>query len=202
MAAVIVSAISPFFGIVEPLKVTHLLFVNLVMDSLGAIMLGNEPALEKYMRDNPRRRDESIISKSMALQIGIMAVWMTIISFCFLKMPLFIDLLGSEEKLYTAYFVLFVVAALFNGFNVRDNGFGIFKGLKENPGFMKVWITIVLAQAFIVNAALIPLGAFRWISSMFSCTPFGIKGWLIVIILAFTMIPIDLIRKAFSQTNK
>ena len=46
VAAVIVSAISPFFGIVEPLKVTHLLFVNLVMDSLGAIMLGNEPALE------------------------------------------------------------------------------------------------------------------------------------------------------------
>ena len=35
---------SPFFGVVEPLKVTHLLFVNLVMDSLGAIMLGNEPA--------------------------------------------------------------------------------------------------------------------------------------------------------------
>ena len=38
-----------------------------------------------------------------------------------------------------AYFVLFVAAALFNGFNVRDNGFGIFKGLKENPGFMKVY---------------------------------------------------------------
>jgi len=202
VAAVIVSAISPFFGIVEPLKVTHLLFVNLVMDSLGAIMLGNEPALEKYMKDKPRRRDESIISKSMALQIGIMAIWMTIISFCFLKMPLFANLLGSEEKLYTAYFVLFVIAALFNGFNVRDNGFGIFKGLKENPGFMKVWITIVLVQAFIVNAALVPLGAFRWISSMFSCTPFGIKGWLIVILLAFTMIPIDLIRKAFSKTNK
>ena len=201
VAAVIVSAISPFFGIVEPLKVTHLLFVNLVMDSLGAIMLGNEPALEKYMKDKPRRRDESIISKSMALQIGIMAIWMTIISFCFLKMPLFANLLGSEEKLYTAYFVLFVIAALFNGFNVRDNGFGIFKGLKENPGFMKVWITIVLVQAFIVNAALVPLGAFRWISSMFSCTPFGIKGWLIVILLAFTMIPIDLIRKAFSKTN-
>ena len=202
VAAVIVSAISPFFGIVEPLKVTHLLFVNLVMDSLGAIMLGNEPALEKYMKDKPRRRDESIISKSMALQIGIMAFWMTIISFCFLKMPVFANLLGSEEKLYTAYFVLFVIAALFNGFNVRDNGFGIFKGLKENPGFMKVWITIILVQAFIVNAALVPLGAFRWISSMFSCTPFGVKGWLIVILLAFTMIPIDLIRKAFSKTNK
>lgn len=201
VAAVIVSAISPFFGIVEPLKVTHLLFVNLVMDSLGAIMFGNEPALEKYMKEKPRRRDESIVSKSMALQIGIMAIWMTIISFCFLKLPIFAEILGSQEKLYTAYFVLFVVAALFNGFNVRDNGFGIFKGLKENPRFMKVWIIIVLVQALIVNAALIPLGVFKWIGSMFSCTPFGITGWIIVIILAFTMIPIDLIRKALTKSK-
>lgn len=199
VAAVIVSAISPFFGIVEPLKVTHLLFVNLVMDSLGAIMLGNEPALEKYMKEKPRRRDESIVSKSMALQIGIMATWLTIISFCFLKLPAFAEILGSQEKLYTAYFVLFVVAALFNGFNVRDNGFGIFKGLKDNPGFMKVWIIIVLVQALIVNAALIPLEAFKWIGSMFSCTPFGVTGWLIVIALAFTMIPVDLLRKALTK---
>lgn len=201
VAAVIVSAISPFFGIVEPLKVTHLLFVNLVMDSLGAIMLGNEPALEKYMKEKPRRRDESIVSKSMALQIGIMAIWMTIISFCFLKLPIFAEILGSQEKLYTAYFVLFVVAALFNGFNVRDNGYGIFKGLRDNPGFMKVWIIIVLVQALIVNAALIPLDAFKWIGSMFSCTPFGVTGWIIVIALAFTMIPVDLLRKAITKSK-
>ena len=197
VAAVIVSAASPFFGVAEPLKVTHLLFVNLVMDSLGAIMLGNEPALEKYMNDPPRRRDENIISRSMAVQIGIMAGWITLISFCFLKLPLFTGFFGSEQKLYTAYFVLFVVAALFNGFNVRDEGFGIFKGLKDNPGFMKVWIAIVLVQAFIVNSALIPLEFFRWISSMFSCTPFGPLGWVIVFALAFTTIPVDLIRKAF-----
>ena len=202
VAAVIVSAISPFFGVVEPLKVTHLLFVNLVMDSLGAIMLGNEPALEKYMTEKPRRRDESIISKDMAIQIGVMALWMTIVSFCFLKIPVFQDILGSKEKLLTAYFVLFVVAALFNGFNVRDNGLGIFRGLKENPGFMKVWIAIVLVQAFIVNAALIPLGVFKWISSMFSCTPFSAVGWLIVFAIAFTMIPVDLIRKIITQKAK
>ncbi|MCM1498550.1 MAG: calcium-translocating P-type ATPase, PMCA-type [Clostridium sp.] len=195
VAAVIVSAISPFFGIVEPLKVTHLLFVNLVMDSLGAIMLGNEPALEKYMIEKPRRRDESIISRAMATQIGIMAIWMTIISFCFLKLPIFLNILGSEEKLYTAYFVLFVVAALFNGFNVRDDGFGIFKNLSENTGFMKVWIVIIMVQALIVNAALIPLTPFKWISSMFSCTPFGVMGWVVVFMLAFTIIPVDLVRK-------
>ena len=195
VAAVIVSAISPFFGIEEPLKVTHLLFVNLVMDSLGAIMLGNEPALEKYMHEKPRRRDESIISKSMAIQIGVMSLWMTLVSFLFLKLPFFAEFFGSQEKLLTAYFVLFVVAALFNGFNVRDDRFAIFSGLKENSGFMKVWITIVLVQCFIVNAALIPLAPFEWISSMFSCTPFSLTGWGIVFVIAATMIPVDLLRK-------
>lgn len=202
VAAVVVSAISPFFGIVEPLKVTHLLFINLVMDSLGAIMLGNEPALEKYMKEAPRRRDESIISKSMAAQILIMALWLTVVSFCFLKLPVFENFFDSQEKLYTGYFVLFVVAALFNGFNVRDDGFGIFSGLKDNPGFMKVWIAIVLVQALIVNAAVIPLTPFKWISSMFSCTPFDLSGWLIVLIVAFTMIPVDLLRKAILKTTK
>ena len=51
MAAVIISAVAPFFGVEEPLKVTHLLFVNLVMDGLGAMMLGNEPTLEKYLKE-------------------------------------------------------------------------------------------------------------------------------------------------------
>lgn len=201
VAAVIVSAISPFFGIVEPLKVTHLLFINLVMDSLGAIMLGNEPALEKYMNEAPRRRDESIISKAMASQILIMASWLTAVSFCFLKLPVFLNIFGDTNKLYTGYFVLFVVAALFNGFNVRDDGFAIFKGLNENPGFLKVWFTIVVAQALIVNAALIPLKPFEWISSMFSCTPFSIVGWGVIFIIAATMIPVDLIRKAIVNSG-
>ena len=202
VAAVIVSALSPFFGVVEPLKVTHLLFINLVMDSLGAIMLGNEPALAKYMLEKPRRRDESIISKEMGVQILVMASWLSIVSFCFLKLPFFARIFGSQDKLYTGYFVLFVVSALFNGFNVRDDGFRIFSGLNDNPGFMKVWITIVLVQAAIVNAALIPVGACRWISFMFSCTPFGISGWIIVLILAVTMIPVDLIRKAVVGSAK
>jgi len=197
VAAVIVSAISPFFGIVEPLKVTHLLFVNLVMDSLGAIMLGNEPAHEKYMREQPRRRDESIISKEMMAQIMLTALWITMISFCFLKLPVFGEMMGGEQKLYTAYFVLFIVSALFNGFNVRDEKFAIFAGLKENPGFLKVWFLIALVQFLIVNAALVPIGLFQWIGNMFSCIPFGAAGWITVILLCMTVIPVDLIRKSF-----
>ena len=196
VAAVVVSAIAPFFGVEEPLKVTHLLFVNLVMDGLGAIMLGNEPALKKYMDEKPRRRDESIVSKKMMAQILTMGAWLTFISFLYLKLPFFRNLFATEEQHLTGYFVLFIVSALFNGFNVRDDKYGIFKGLNENTGFLKVFFTIILVQALIVNAALVPFTAFTWIGNMFSCVPFGIQGWVAVALLAVTMIPVDLLRKA------
>ncbi len=202
VAAVVVSAIAPFFGVEEPLKVTHLLFVNLVMDSLGAIMLGNEPALEKYMTEKPRRRDESIVSRKMMAQILTMGAWLTIISFVYLKHPFFIGLFENEAQHLTGYFVLFIVSALFNGFNVRDEAYAIFKGLDENTGFIKVFFAIILVQALIVNAALIPLQVFTWIGNMFSCVPFGITGWLAVAVLAVTMIPVDIIRKAVTGSGK
>ncbi len=196
VAAVVVSAIAPFFGVEEPLKVTHLLFVNLVMDGLGAIMLGNEPAQEKYMQEKPRRRDENIVSAKMMAQILVMGTWLTVLSFLFLKLPFFAAFFANEEQLLTAYFVLFIISALFNGFNVRDERFGIFKGLDENRDFLKVFFIIIAVQAVIVNAARVPFVAFHWIGNMFSCVPFGIQGWLLVVVLAFTMIPIDMIRKA------
>ena len=195
VTAVVVSAVAPFLGIEEPLKVTHLLFVNLVMDGLGAMMLGNEPALSKYMKEAPRRRDEGIISKDMMTQIGFMGIWLVILSFLFLKLPVLTNLFDNKAQHLTAYFVLFIFSALFNGFNVRDERFGIFKRLNENPDFLKVFFIIMLVQIMIVNAAAIPFQVFIWIGKMFSCIPFGAKGWIVTVLLSMTMIPVDCLRK-------
>lgn len=202
VAAVVVSAIAPFFGVEEPLKVTHLLFVNLVMDGLGAIMLGNEPALEKYMLEAPRRRDENIISSQMMGQIITMGMWLTVLSFIFLKLPFFVNMFPNEKQHLTAYFVLFIVSALFNGFNVRDDRWGIFKGLNENTGFLKVFFIIIGVQAMIVNAPLVPFAPFEWIGNMFSCVPFIPMGWAVVVCLAASMIPVDLVRKLITGQGK
>lgn len=197
VCAVVISAISPFFGVEEPLKVTHLLFVNLVMDSLGALMLGNEPALEKYMLEKPRRRDESIISKQMAGRILTEAAWLVVLSFVYLKAPFIKGLFETEDQHLTGYFVMFIVSALFNGFNVRDSKFGIFKGLNVNKNFLRIVCIIAVIQAVIVYAGAVPFLGF--LGRMFSCEPISPVNYLIVIAFSATIIPFDLLRKTIVE---
>ena len=180
VAAVLVSAICPFIGIEAPLKVTHLLWINLCMDSLASIMFASEPALPKYMRMKPRRRDESIISKPMAIQIGIMGGWLTLISILWFKVPVFATFFDSTEQFYTGYFCMFVFAFMVNAWNVRSDGPNVFEDLKENPMFWKMWLLIILVQVVMVSIGGV-------VGEIFSCVRFGLSGWLIVILMALTM---------------
>jgi len=188
VAAVVISAVCPFIGIDEPLKVTHLLWINLCMDSLASIMFAGEPALEKYMHDKPRRRDESIISKPMAIQILVMSAYLTFISILWFKVPFFATFFDTQAQFYTGFFAMFVFAFMVNALNVRSDSINVFEHIKENKMFIKIWFVIILVQA-----ALVSVGGI--IGNIFSCTRFGLRGWLIVIIMAATMYPVDIIRK-------
>ena len=189
VGAVAVCAIAPFFGIEEPLKITHILWINLVMDGLGALALGSEPALKKYMLEKPKSRTQSIVSAKMMNQILFAGAWVAVLSFAFLKAPFFINMFANTEEHMTAYFSMFVLCAVFNGFNVRSNTINIF----EHISFLKVMGVIVIVQA-----ALTLVGG-----ELFSCTPITVKHWLVIIAMAFTIIPVDMIRKViFNSLDK
>lgn len=193
VGAVAVCAIAPFFGIEEPLKITHILWINLVMDGLGALALGSEPALKKYMLEKPKSRTQSIVSAKMMNQILFAGAWVAVLSFAFLKAPFFINMFANTEEHMTAYFSMFVLCAVFNGFNVRSNTINIFEHIKENMSFLKVMGVIVIVQA-----ALTLVGG-----ELFSCTPITVKHWLVIIAMAFTIIPVDMIRKViFNRLDK
>ena len=192
VAAVAVSAISPFFGVEEPLKITHILWINLVMDGLGALALGAEPALKKYMSEKPKSRTQSLVNKNMMSQVLCAGAWLGVISFAFLKLPFFKEFFENEGQHLTAYFSMFVLSAVTNGFNVRSEGINIFDHIKENKGFIKVMLTIVLVQIILTFVG----------GEIFLCTPFGIKGWLIIIVMSLTMIPVDMLRKIIMKSSK
>lgn len=195
VGAVLVSAVLPFLGIESPLTVCHLLFVNLCMDSLGAMLLGQEPALEKYMTEKPRRRDESIVNKKMFAQFTFMGVYMLISSLVYFFVPAIRGFFGTDEQFMTGYFAMFMFMAILNGFNVRTDGFNIFEQMSENKNFMKILLIMLLA-----TVALCMIGG--PIGEMFSCTRFGVKGWLFVLVAGLTIIPVDMIRKLVFGTYK
>ena len=185
VAAVAVNAISPFIGIEQPLSITHILWINLIMDGLGALALGAEPALKKYMKEKPKLRTQGIVSRKMMGQVLFAGGWVTIISFLFLKLPLFIDMFATKEIHRTGYFSMFVLAAVFNGFNVRNESINLFENISENKDFIKVMGMIVIIQI-----ALTFIGG-----EVFSVTPMTFNNWVIVMLLSLTIIPIDMMRK-------
>lgn len=191
VSAVGICAIAPLFGIDEPLKITHMLWINLVMDGLGALALGSEPALKKYMLEKPKSRTQSIVTKKMMGQVLFAGAWLTILSFVFLKSSFFINMFKSDIAHKTAYFSLFVLAAVFNGFNVRSEGLNLFENIKENKGFTKVMSIIAFVQVAITFIG----------GEFFSCEPFGLTQWIVITLLAFTMIPVDLFRKIVTNSK-
>lgn len=198
VSAVFVSAVLPFLGIEEPLTVTHLLFVNLVMDSLGALLTGQEPALHSYMKAKPRKRDESIVSKKMFIQFVSMGLYLFAMSIAWFKSGLFERFFTNEAQFKTGFFAMFMFSAILNGFNVRNEGFNVLKDIKENKNFLPVMGAMLLATVVISMGSLI-LPA---IGSVFSTEAFGLAGWLVVLAVSVLIIPVDMLRKLICGTYK
>lgn len=199
VAAVAVSAIAPFLNMDQPLQITHILWINLIMDGLGALALGGEPALKKYMLEKPKSRTQSIVSRKMMTQVLLCGAWITVISFIFLRAPFFVNMFPAPDgtmtiglEHLTAYFSIFVLTAVFNGFNVRSEGANIFEHINENKNFLKIMGIIVLVQIAITIVG----------GQLFTTTPITPVHWAIVILLSILIIPFDIIRKVITKLIK
>lgn len=195
VGAVLTSAVLPFIGVEEALTVIHLLFVNLCMDSLGSLMLGMEPAMDYYLDEKPRRRDESIVSKNMFIQFTFMGVYLLILGVVWFTNGFIGSLFETPEQLKTGFFAAFMFSAIINGLNVRSEGFDIFKGVNQNKNFFKVMLVMLAATVFLCVVGG-PIG------DVFSCTRFAPIGWVAVIIAGILVIPVDMLRKLIFGTYK
>lgn len=191
IGAVLLSSILPFIGIEEPLTVTHLLFVNLCMDSLGALLLGQEPALDSYMKEPPKRRDESIVNKKMATQFISMGIYLLALALVWFNCGIVKTMFQTEAELRTSFFAVFMFSAIMNGWNVRNTGINIFEGISENKNFIKVMAAMMIAVVLIAS---IP-----GLNIMFNCVPISIVQWLVILAISVIIIPVDMIRKMLTR---
>lgn len=217
VAAVLISFVCPLLDLESPLNVIQILWVNLVMDTLAALAFGGEPALRRYMHEKPKQRTEPIISKNMMSEIIVGAGWTFILSLAMLILGTFAfdnmkpDVsflehlgwiretaqgLGDHAYLHTAYFAFFIFVAVFNGFNARTDKLNLFDNLSRNKGFLTVFGIIAGVQIAMTYVGL----AVPAVGEILGCHGLNAKEWLLVLVMAISIIPIDLIRKAIVKS--
>ena len=205
VSAVLISFVCPLIQLENPLTITQILWVNLVMDTLAALAFGGEPALDRYMEEEPKKRDEKIINNYMYSEIGVGSLWCFAMGLVFLLTDFSRDHFrdinpegitftfgGDSVYVLTGYFAFFIFMAVFNAFNARTDRMNLFDNIGGNPGFLQVMAIIVVVQVIMTYFGDVILRCFGLTAS----------EWIFVIGMAFTIIPVDLIRKAIVGTSK
>ena len=191
VAAVLICFIGPLLGENVILTVIQLLMINLAMDTLAAIAFGSEPALKEYMQEKPIPRTASIVSREMLVEICITAAYITFICLAILFVPPVRNLFGDVDTTYlkSALFATFMMAITFNGFNARTEHINVFENLGRNRNFLLVMLSIFLLQFVFVTFG----------GEVLSVERLNAGTWGICIVLAFLVIPIDMLRKAIMR---
>ena len=142
-------------GALNILMPIHILWINLVTDSLPALALAFDPANDDIMKRKPLKQTKGIFTKGMTFRIvyqGIMIGLITLIAFIIGLKTTTTPIEGltlDQSKIevgQTMAFIVLALSELVHVFNIRDNRKSLFKG--------KVFNNKVLIGATIVSAAL------------------------------------------------
>lgn len=138
MAGIISVLYASLMALPVPFKAVHLLFINLLTDSLPAIAIGMEGSRKDILKEKPRNSKESILTKDYMIQIGLEGLLIAI----FTLIAFYIGLESNNELVpATMAFSTLCLARLFHGFNCRGKQ-SIFKlGLFSNKYSIYAFVT-------------------------------------------------------------
>ncbi len=190
LCAVGISMIGPFIGYDSPVTVVQMLWINIIMDTLGGLAFAGEAPRRSYMTEAPKRRDEPILNRYMIGQIAFSASFTVGLYVAFLLSPSITSLFRSDREhiyLLTAFFALFIFTSVLHCFNARTDRLFLFSGLSKNKAF----IAIITAVS-IIQIVFIYLGG-----PVLRTLPLTRRELLTTLLLSLAVIPADLARKAF-----
>ena len=192
MCAIGLSVICPFIGVDTPVTVIQMLWVNMVMDTLAGLAFAFEPPLLEYMDELPKRKTESIINKYMISEILFTGLYSALLCIFFLKSPIIWKFFKyNENYLMTAFFGLFIFIDIFNSFNARTHRLNILSNIRKNKVFIIIMCLIVFVQVLLIYNG----------GNVFRTVGLSINEFILMVVLASTVIPIDWIRKIILKKN-
>jgi len=180
-----VSLICPFIGIDAPITVIQMLWVNIIMDTLGGIAFAGEIPLREYMMRAPIGRKEKILTARMICQILFLGTYTLVLCITFLKVPFVKELFGDGTYFMTCFFALFIFCGIFNSFNARSPRGSVLSHISGNKAFVLIIFTVAVVQLAIIYFG----------GEVFRCTPLKLRDLATTALISFTVIPIDALRK-------
>lgn len=189
VAACFIVLVGAFMGTESPLTVTQMLWVNLIMDTFGAMALASLPPSQSVMKDKPRDRKAFILTKPMMKDIlgvgGFFFLLLIVFLYIFqhTEITQMTDLLhcklgeanGLSPYEQTLLFSIFVWTHLWYMFNTRsfETGKSFFQ-LKMSKEFFTIVAIIFIGQIVIVEV----------LYDFFNCTPMKLIDWVIIVVLS------------------
>jgi calcium-translocating P-type ATPase len=187
MCAVGVTVAGPLLGVDLPITVIQMLWINIVMDTLAGLAFSGETARKKYMEEPPKSRTEPILNGYMTGQIAIGSVYTAGLCLFFLKSEKIQNALSAYGDIYamTAFFALFMFMAIFTSFCARTHKLNLLDYLASNKAFILIMGAVTLIQILILYYG----------GTVFRTGGLEPRHLLLTAGLAFTVIPVDIIRK-------
>lgn len=190
VVALTITFLSAVAGYQPPLNAIMMLWVNLIMDTMGALALGTEPPGDDLLNRQPYKRDASLISLPMWRNILIQSSYqLGMLIFLLKEGPKIFGCADGSDHHFTILFNAFVFCQVFNEFNAREIGdvFNPFKNLGTSPMFLVVIVFTVISQYFIVEFG----GDFTQTTHLTS------NEWLVCVLLGAGSIPVGFIMRLF-----
>ncbi len=195
LCAVGVSIIGPFVGVEAPVTVIQMLWVNLIMDTLGGLAFAGEAPRAEYMKEKPKRRDEKILSGAEISRVIFTGGFAVIMSLLYLKLPFLREHFGygtDTGRFVTVFFAAFVFCGIFTAFNCRTSRIDLFSHLSENKAFIFIMAVTAFVQLLIVYFG----------GDVFRTVPLSAEDLLSALVMAFSVIPFDISRKLIIRHRK
>lgn len=190
-AGILVVLLSSLLGMPVPFAAVHLLFINLLTDSLPAIALGLEPYKHAVMKEKPRPMSESILTKTFLTRVGIEGSVIGLITLG----AFMIGYQGGNARLAsTMAFGALCLSRLVHGYNCKSKGRILFTGRFFNNKYMQY----AFLAGFVLLTLVLTVPALQ---GFFAVQTLNLTQLLTVYGLAFLNLPIIQIMKSLKKSK-
>ncbi len=184
---ILVMFIASLVRLPVPLLPIHILWVNLVTDGLPALALGVDPINKDIMKQPPRQKDESVLTRKMGILIFVQGLFIAMCSLLAFILVYFVEDEGIERA-RTASFIVLACSQLFHSFNCRSNTESIFKlGFLSNKKLVYATLASFALQMAVVYVP--------FLQTVFKTQPLGLFDWAMVLIISsFPLFAMELVK--------